>query len=174
MRDDAKLSPVWIVGFTGHRHLKDPDAVGGIIKVELERLRNDRQGAMAGFSSVAIGADTLFAEACLSLNIPWRATLPFSLADFREDFNEDQWSRTAELLARAQDVEVVGAPEDRTGAYLRCGLHTVDEADLVMAVWDRNPARGIGGTAEVVSYARTRSKPLILIHPELLTVECVF
>jgi len=171
MVDDLELPSFWVVGFTGHRHLKDPVAIGRIIRAELETLRREIDGELAGYASAAIGADTLFAEACQSLNIPWIAALPFSPADFRDDFTESQWSCTAGLLSRAAEIEICGSSEDRTAAYLRCGLRTVDQADVVMAVWDREPPRGTGGTAEVVAYARTQNKPIILIHPDRLETE---
>jgi hypothetical protein len=169
--DDAQRAPAWVVAFTGHRHLKDPIGVGRLIREELEALRREVAGEIRGYSSAAIGADTLFAEACQSLEIPWVAALPFPPAEFRHDFSESQWSHATELLSRALDVEISGSSDDRPAAYLRCGLRTVDEADVLMAVWDRKPARGQGGTAEVVAYARLQSKPVILIHPDRLKVE---
>jgi hypothetical protein len=171
MVDDSELAPVWVVGFTGHRHLRDPVVVGTIIREQLEMLRKEILGELVGYASIAIGADTHFAEACQTLKMPWIAALPFPASDFRNDFNESEWSRANELLSRASDVEICGSSEDRTAAYLRCGLRTVDEADVVMAVWDREPSRGTGGTAEVVAYARTQNKPLILIHPDRLDAE---
>jgi len=36
----------------------------------------------------------------------------------------------------------------------------VDAADELFAVWDGQPARGHGGTADVVAYARERGKPV--------------
>jgi hypothetical protein len=164
--DETELPRVQVIGFTGHRHLKNPTAVGEIIRSELERLRSESDGKIAGYSSVAIGADTLFAEACLASDVPWRAILPFALADFRDDFTDDEWSHATNLLGHAVSVEISESQEDRTAAYLSCGLRTVDGADLILAVWDGNPARGIGGTAEIVEYARTKNKPLILIHPD--------
>ena len=156
---------VFVVGFTGHRHLEDPVAVGKIIRAELALLQEKQGGLIAGYTSVAIGADTLFAEACLTLNIPWTAALPFSPDEFRDDFSAAEWSCASDLLKRALEVEICGTADDRTAAYLRCGLRTVDQSDLVMAVWDGKPARGEGGTGEVVAYARKQKKPLILIHP---------
>ncbi len=169
--DDAQLSPFWVVAFTGHRDLKNPVAVGRVIREELEVLRREVPGEIVGYASAAIGADTLFAEACQSLKIPWVAALPFSPAEFRNDFSESQWSHVTELLSRAMDVEISGTSDDRPAAYLRCGLRTVDEADVLMTVWDGEPARGLGGTAEVVAYARMQNKPIILIHPDQLKVE---
>jgi conflict system pore-forming effector with SLATT domain len=168
---EAELPPVWVVGFTGHRHLKNPVAVGAIIREQLEALRKEIPGELVGYTSVAIGGDTLFAETCQALKMPWMAALPFAATDFRSDFSESEWSHATGLLRQATDVEICGSSNDRTAAYLRCGLRTVDEADVVMAVWDREPPRGIGGTAEVVAYARAQSRPLILIHPDRLEAE---
>ena len=171
MVDDSELAPVWVVGFTGHRHLRNPVAVGTIIREELETLRKEIPGELVGYASVAIGADTLFAEACQTLKMPWMAALPFPASDFRNDFSESEWSHANDLLSQASDVEICGSSEDRTAAYLRCGLRTIDEADVVMAVWDREPPRGTGGTGEIVAYARSQDKPLILIHPDRLNAE---
>jgi hypothetical protein len=171
MVDDSELTPIWVVGFTGHRHLRNPVAVGTIIREQLETLRKEIPGELVGYASAAIGGDTLFVETCQALKMPWTAALPFAPTDFRSDFSESEWSQATRLLSRATEVEICGSSDDRTAAYLRCGLRTVDEADVVMAVWDREPPRGIGGTAEVVAYARAQNKPLILIHPDRLEAE---
>jgi hypothetical protein len=162
---------VWVIGLTGHRHLKNPEPVRALIREQLKALREKANGLIVGCSSAAIGADTLFAEICAELSIPWKALLPFSPAEFQTDFSESQWSHASELLGGALEIEISGSSEDRTAAYLRCGLQTVDEADLLIAVWDGLPARGIGGTGDVVSYARQEKKPLVVIHPDQLTVE---
>ena len=41
----------------------------------------------------------------------------------------------------------------------------VDLTDIVLAVWDGQPAKGKGGTADVVAYVLRRSVPLIHIDP---------
>ena len=168
--NETELTQMRVIGFTGHRHLNNPADVGEIVRSELERLRSEWGEKISGYSSIATGADTLFAEACLALNIPWQAILPFALADFRDDFNDEEWAHATNLLGKAVRVEISESLEDRTAAYLSCGLRTVDGADLILAVWDGNPARGIGGTAEVVEYAKTKKKPLILIRPDQLEV----
>ncbi|MEY2500413.1 MAG: hypothetical protein QOI07_747 [Verrucomicrobiota bacterium] len=171
MSDDVPLPAVWVVGLTGHRRLKNAEAVRALIREQMEALSGRARGRLAGCSSAAIGADTLFAETCAALNVPWKALLPFSPAEFKTDFSESQWSHASELLKGAVEIEISGSAEDRTAAYLRCGLRTVDEADVVIAVWNGLPARGVGGTGDVVRYARQEKKPLILIHPETLQVE---
>lgn len=168
--DRSPSSPGWIIGLTGHRRLNNPDAVGALVRQQIEALRSEVRGEIFGCSSVAIGADTLFAEICQSLRIPWIALLPFSPAEFKEDFSESQWSAVLALLRDAIEVEVSGSAEDRNAAYLQCGRRTVDRSDAIIAVWDGKAARGVGGTADVVSYAREKKKPLIVIDPIRLSV----
>jgi hypothetical protein len=42
----------------------------------------------------------------------------------------------------------------------------IDHADELYAVWDGQPARGHGGTADVVTYARQRGVSVRVIWPE--------
>ena len=170
---DSSLSPIWIVGFTGHRHLRDPEKVKEVIGTVLDSVRADIPGQLVGYSSVAIGADTLFAETWLSSGLPWMALLPRAENDFRNDFTESDWAKTSALLRRAARVQTLSGIKEaeRDLAYLECGLLVVDEADLVIAVWDGKPSRGVGGTADIVTNARTLIKPLILIDPDSLAVK---
>src|SRR3982750_4183925 len=128
MSDDVPLPAVWVVGLTGHRHLKNAEAVRALIRKQMEALSGRARGRLAGCSSAAIGADMLFAETCAALKVPWKALLPFSPAEFRTDFSESQWSHASELLKGAVEIEISGSADDRTAAYLRCGLRTVDDA----------------------------------------------
>jgi len=47
---------------------------------------------------------------------------------------------------------------------MEAGESIVNEADVLVAVWDGKPAAGLGGTADVVTYARNLGKPLIWIN----------
>ncbi|WP_198036875.1 hypothetical protein [Nocardia sp. BMG51109] len=42
----------------------------------------------------------------------------------------------------------------------------LDDADELFAVWDGKPARGYGGTADVVAVARQRGMPVTVIWPD--------
>ena len=42
----------------------------------------------------------------------------------------------------------------------------LSRADRLFAVWDGKPARGYGGTADVVDEARKRGIPVTIIWPE--------
>ncbi len=171
MDRDSSLPPIWIVGFTGHRCLRESEKVGTLLRETLQLLGKEIPGQLVGHSSVAIGGDTLFAEACLALDIPWIALLPLAEGDFKSDFTDSDWDKARQLLQRAARVESLVGAKDRNVAYLECGLATVEEADLMIAVWDGEPSRGTGGTAEVVAHARNFGRPLILIDPDRLTTQ---
>ena len=49
-------------------------------------------------------------------------------------------------------------------------METVNGADVLIAVWDGQPARGKGGTADVVDYAKSLGKPLVVIDAVTLEV----
>ena len=46
------------------------------------------------------------------------------------------------------------AADSRTEAYEQAGRYIVEHSDVLLAVWDGLPARGRGGTAEIVAWAR--------------------
>jgi hypothetical protein len=101
------------------------------------------------------------------------ALLPRAEHDFKNDFAESDWAKTVALLRRAVRVQSLSGIKEaeRDLAYLECGLLVVDEADLVIAVWDGKPPRGLGGTADIVANARNLTKPLILIDPDSLAIK---
>ena len=171
--NDFLLPPAWVVGFAGHRHLQNREKVREVLLTLVNSLRAEISGQLVGYSSVAIGGDTIFAEALLSCGLPWMALLPHPEHDFKNDFTESDWATTSALLQRALRVQSLSEKKgtDRDLAYLECGILVVEEADLVVAVWDGKPARGVGGTADIVAIVRNSSKPLILIDPDSLVVQ---
>ena len=53
--------------------------------------------------------------------------------------------------------------EDRQAGYERSGQYIADQCDALIAIWDGLPARGRGGTAEIVAYARKNKRKLAWI-----------
>lgn len=151
-----------IIGFTGHRRIEDSTLIVGAIRTAMEEFENNR-GPLCAISSAASGADTLFLEAIAQQQLPYFLILPFDQQRFRQDFNEEDWSRAAAHFADALDIEVVHDAEEDNDAYLECGLRTVDRCDVLIAVWNGEAAAGKGGTGDVVEYARALNKPLIWI-----------
>jgi hypothetical protein len=56
--------------------------------------------------------------------------------------------------------------ESTERAHLAAGQVVVDRSERLVAVWDGKPARGIGGTADIVSYARQKGVPVAVVWPE--------
>jgi hypothetical protein len=160
----------FIVGFTGHRRVKNEEKVAQVLGEVMAALHRDLGGDLIGRSSVASGADTLFAEACRAANLKWVALLPFPEAEFKKDFNDADWKRARAMLDQAERIETLSDAGERPEGYLHCGLATVDGADVMVALWDGKAPRGKGGTAEIVEHARLVQKPLVLISSNGLGV----
>ena len=160
-----------VVGFTGHRRVKNEEKIAQVLSELIASLQREMGADLVGRSSIASGADTLFAEACLASNLKWIALLPFPEAEFKKDFSEAEWKRARSLLNRADRIETSSETAERPGGYLDCGLVTVDGADLMVALWDGKAPRGQGGTGEIVAYTRRLQKPLILISPDGLEIK---
>ena len=166
---------VWMLGFSGHRRLKNEPAVRLAVRSEIARVTvaATKHGArLEAVSSLALGADLLFAEECLAAGVTWRCLLPFPEQEFRnDDFPDGEWSRAEACLARATEVKTVSVMvprlrEDREAAYAACSRSTVQAADLMMFVWDGRPAGGPGGTGEAWHEAERANKPRWSLDPE--------
>jgi hypothetical protein len=170
MAASARLPHFHVVGFTGHRRLEDAPGVAGAIREVIATLRREGPGEWIGLSSAAAGSDTLFAREALAQGCSWHVVLPMAPAEFKRDFSDAEWRETEDLLARAEQVQVFNETGEREDAYLDAGMETVHGADIVLAVWDGEPARGKGGTADVIAYARDLGRPLFIIDVQTLTV----
>jgi len=123
-------------------------------------------------SPLAEGADRLVVQEVLA----WPATeeagshrleavLPLPPADYVQDFgSEESRDEFQALLTGAASVHLLGTAASRTAAYQKAGRHVVQSCDVLVAIWDGNPARGQGGSAEIVTYARQAGRSLFWIH----------
>lgn len=122
-----------------------------------------------GLSSLARGADQLFADAVVRTGGSLYVVVPcedyeatFSSAGARAEYDR--------LLAAAQSQTTLSFPEPSEGAFWAAGQRLVNEADVVVAVWDGQPAAGLGGTADVVRYALDKGRPVLRLDPITRTV----
>ncbi len=156
------------IGITGHRNLGDAAAVAWVRTV-LDRLLGERPADLVGISSLARGADQLFAELVLLRKGKLEVLLPF--AEYRDRLSADQDREMYErLLARASVETLPRAGRTDEEAYLQAGHEVVARCDLLLAVWNGAPAGGLGGTAEIVAHARSAGRSLIVIDPIRRTV----
>jgi hypothetical protein len=154
------------VGITGHQQLDDPDAwawVEGVLRAELAKV----VPPLVGVTSLAVGADQLLARLVLERGGTIYAVLPF--ADIERSFSPEH-VRAFRGLTKHATVEVLDTPGTDEDAYFAAGRRVVDLSDIVLAVWDGHPAKGRGGTADVVAYTIRLGVPLIHIDPVSRTV----
>jgi hypothetical protein len=146
------------VGVTGHRSL--PDRTRQLVESSVyDRLGGLTSEPLVGISCLADGADQLFAEAVLGLGGELEVVLP-AAGCYR-----DGRAALDRFVARAAAVETLGFPESTNEAYMAAGRRVVDRSDVLVAVWDGNPARGFGGTGDVVAYAHERGVPVEVVWP---------
>lgn len=160
------------VGITGHRRLDDPDALVPAIREALRQLRGllpehpDSDVVLVVVSSLAEGADRLVARELLAEpGSRLEVFLPMARAAYAEDF-QDTASRKEfrSMLHRASQVRQAPGHLTREEAYEYAGRRVVDRCDVLIAVWDGQPARGRGGTQQIVEYARSHAVPLAWVH----------
>jgi len=127
-------------------------------------------------TGLAAGADCLAAEVVLDNAMgDIRAILPLELSDYRIDFTPEGLVRCQALINRSQALVfpppipkplrgkgLAAAPlaDDRNAAYERMGFYMADNCQILLAVWDGQPARGRGGTGDVVAYAKKIGRPI--------------
>ncbi len=133
------------------------------------QLQQNIEGEIAAFPAITEGADTVFAEAALALNIPLEVVIPFE--QYAADFPfGPQLTPFEQLLDLAQAVHVLPYQERSDDAYLAGGVWLVDHSDSLLAVWEEQPACGKGGTGDIVQYARSRGLPIFFINPGSLSI----
>jgi hypothetical protein len=152
------------IGFTGHRTLPDESRSRASILKFLQDFKSKTEKTIYGVSSAAAGGDLLFAESCLQLGLPIRILLPAPKEQFREDFDEPTWNRAESVMQRAMSVEVIGNGETKEERYYECGAETVQQTQILLALWDGKPSQGLGGTEEIFTYAKNQDRPVVWIH----------
>lgn len=162
------------VGVSGHRHFDDEQDITARVAAALDLVVNltavlassaVTPVVLTVVSSLAEGADRIVARDLLGRAAGrLEAVLPLSQAEYEKDFRDNASLTEFRLLLRqASTRTLTPAQGTRDGAYLEAGLRMLDRVDLLIAIWDGQPGRGVGGTAEIVAEARGRGLPLLWI-----------
>ena len=115
---------------------------------------------------LATGADQIAAICARSSGYFVRALLPFEPSEYRNDFAPGEELDGFEQALAAAD-EIVALPGDRAdleAAYVQVGRSVVAHADVLVAIWDGEDARGPGGTGDVVELALRDGVPVIHVE----------
>ncbi|MGC9336438.1 MAG: hypothetical protein ACP5JJ_20055 [Anaerolineae bacterium] len=93
--------------------------------------------------------------------------LPLPEQEYLEDFQSIESIEEYRALKRlAQEVIPPGSKVARPLAYRAANETLAAHVDLLVAIWDGEPARGPGGTAEIVELFRQAGRPLFWIHAD--------
>lgn len=165
------------IGVTGHRKLKDAAAIAESVQRALDSIAHTLGASQVPLrwtvvSPLAKGADRIVAREILqSRRGRLEVIAPFGLDEYRKDFtsgaDRDEFE---ELLESADDIVELNkdlAPDaqatTRKYSYLDVGKAVVRSCEILIAIWDGEPAEGIGGTGDIVRHALKQGRKVIWI-----------
>ena len=151
------------IAITGHREL--PAETERLVDQAIRQQLAAYSGRdLVGVTNLADGADQLFAQAVLDAGGQLDVIVP--AARYRDGLPESAHAAYDTLLSCASSVHRLDRIESTEEAHMEASTAMLDRADRLFAVWDGKPARGYGGTADVVAEARDRGIPVTVIWPE--------
>lgn len=174
MRVDHPFQQFLTVAVTGHRpnrlHHADLNTLSDRVDLVLDCLlhlaaiRGNRGAVLV--SGLAEGSDRIVAERALVAGFELRALLPMAPDAYEEDFaTEESISQFRQLLDASSQVDALTSwPRKRAKGYEALGDRLIEEADLLIAIWDGRPGQGPGGTADVVKRAGDALIPTVWIY----------
>ncbi|WP_432146717.1 hypothetical protein [Streptomyces sp. bgisy084] len=151
------------VGLTGHRGLSA--AVEKLVRASLEaEVTKYEPTELCGVSCVADGPDSWFAESVLVVGGRIEVVIP---ADrYRDGLPSEHHATYDALLRQAVEVHHTGMDQSTSQAHMAGSEILMGLVDRLIAVWDGKAARGFGGTADVVAYARRTGVPVDIVWPD--------
>lgn len=164
------------IALTGHRPTKLDGYDGStpyyrrlqneLLRIALRTLHGMSAGMLELHSGMALGADTVWAEAIIALKQVYLRRVRF-VAHVPMPQQPDRWPAPAqvhyrELLAQADEVCTYGTEYTSQVMQAR-NVGMIDAAEMLIAVYDGSER---GGTANAVRYAREIAKPVIYLHPD--------
>jgi hypothetical protein len=142
-----------------------PDESAKLVKAALGETINQYPAlGLVAVSCIADGPDAWFAQAVLNHGGKLEVVVPAQT--YRESLPEWHHATYDDLISRASEVHDTGLAESDSTAHMAGSEILVGLTDELIAVWDGQPARGYGGTADVVSYARSTGVPVRVLWPE--------
>jgi hypothetical protein len=148
------------IAISGHRGL--PVGVQANVDQAI-RAALAGQHEVTGLSCLADGPDQIFACAVLDHGGQIEAVVPAAL--YRDGLPAGAHAEYDRLLACAVQVHRLPFIQSTSEAHMAASELMIKRADQLWAVWDGQPARGYGGTADVVTAARDKGLPVRVMWP---------
>jgi hypothetical protein len=147
------------LGVSGHQQMP-PEVVDYVRAYLAERLAAIPE--VVGVSSLAVGADQLFADAVLAAGGVLHAIVPCQSYESTFQTPGDQ-HHYRQLVQAASDITTLEFVVPSEQAFLAAGKAVVTAVDELIAVWDGQPSKGLGGTADIVAFAHSVGTPVQVV-----------
>ena len=79
--------------------------------------------------------------------------MPFDKDVYMEDFDVVSKNNFLELITKSDDIFKV--ENTKNNPYKSVGTYIVDHCDVLIALWDGTLNQKLGGTGDIVSYAKS-------------------
>lgn len=149
------------IAISGHRGLPGPTA--DLVDKAIRATLAEHAPHVTGISCLADGTDQIFARAVTDLGGKLEVVIP--AAQYRAGLPAEARPEYDRLLGQAAAVRRMPFTESTSESHMEASKAMIGQADELFAVWDGQPARGYGGTADVVAYAREHGTPVRVIWP---------
>ena len=154
------------LGITGHRY----EISSKIYQELFDKITKllSQKGLMIDtvVSSLADGVDRVVAKHLMQVyGARLIAVLPFEAELYKDDFLAESKLEFDDFTKKAANIIQSSSLLDtsRDEAYLIAGQKVVDMSDILVSIWDNLPARGKGGTADIIEYAKRQHKEIVLV-----------
>ena len=163
--------------FTGHRPQslpfgfdeQNPSCIKlrAILRSEIERQITENK-VTHFISGMALGIDLIAAELVLELKeqypeITLESAIPCEAQ--AERWSVTQQERYYTIAAQCDKETLIQRPYTKD-CFQKRNQYMVDSSSVVIAVWNGHPS----GTGQTIMYARSKEKPIVIIHPNTLEI----
>lgn len=149
------------LGITGHQSI--PDTAIEHIRRGIAQAIDEAGRPFRGVSCLAVGADQLFARAILDAGGELVAIVPSR--GYENTFDADGLDAYRALLNAAKECVNLDYDTPTQAAFMAGGQEVLNRCDHLIAVWDGQPSRGLGGTADIVAEAHRRGLEATVVWP---------
>ncbi len=157
------------IGITGHQQLPTEESWKWVRSQIDELFRSYSREDPEAYSSLAAGADQTFAAVAIESGRPLHVIIPCT--EYEKAFkSKDALERFRAMRDQAVTVRTGAFNGPSEEAFLQAGKDIVEGVDLLVTVWDGQPARGKGGTEDIVEFAQQKGLPILHINPVARTV----
>jgi hypothetical protein len=122
-------------------------------------------GTIEIVSALAEGADEIAARVALKAGCRLTAVVPFASEDYESTFSDKRHIATFRQLLKKADARIFlpGSLRRANAGFEAVGMDMLARCDVVLTVWDGEPAQGRGGTPDILQFALMLRRPIIWV-----------